>query len=89
MQKRYQIDKQRAVQQFRRKAGATEGQIQLALPLPEIQPLLTSESCISNTRTRWYAQATPCHIRNVDTETLPALTIERGTRDSLLRRAGC
>jgi hypothetical protein len=36
MKKTYQIDKQRAAQQFRSKAGASQQQIQFALPLPEI-----------------------------------------------------
>ena len=40
MKKRYQIDKQRAAQQFRKAAGATEEQIQLALPLPEVLKLV-------------------------------------------------
>jgi putative transposase len=40
LKKRYQIDKQRAAQQFRKAAGATEEQIQLALPLPEVLMLV-------------------------------------------------
>jgi transposase-like protein len=40
MKKRYQIDKQRATQQFRDKAGASEEQLQLALPLPEVLQLM-------------------------------------------------
>jgi putative transposase len=36
MKKRYQIDKQRAAQQFRKQAGASTENIQLALPLPEV-----------------------------------------------------
>ena len=39
MKKTYQIDKQRAAQQFRNKAGASQQQIQFALPLPEILKL--------------------------------------------------
>jgi transposase-like protein len=40
MKKRYQIDKQRAAQQFRSKAGASQQQIQFALPLPEVLTLV-------------------------------------------------
>jgi putative transposase len=40
MQKRYQIDKQRAVQQFRRYATETNPNIQMVLPLAEIVGLL-------------------------------------------------
>lgn len=40
MKKRYQINKQRAAQQFVKQAGASEEQIQLALPLPEILDLV-------------------------------------------------
>jgi putative transposase len=40
MKKRYQIDKQRAAQQFRKQAGASQQQIQFALPLPEILALI-------------------------------------------------
>jgi putative transposase len=40
MKKRYQIDKQRAAQQFRKQAGASQQQIQFALPLPEIVALI-------------------------------------------------
>jgi putative transposase len=36
MKKRYQIDKQRAAQQFRKQAGASTENLQLALPLPEV-----------------------------------------------------
>jgi putative transposase len=39
LKKRYQIDKQRAAQQFRKEAGASDEQIQFALPLPEILAL--------------------------------------------------
>lgn len=39
MKKRYQIDKQRAAQQFRRQAGASTENIQFALPLPEVLAL--------------------------------------------------
>ena len=39
MKKRYQIDKQRAVQQFRKRVGASDENIQLALPLPEVLAL--------------------------------------------------
>lgn len=39
MKKQYQIDKQRAAQQFRKQAGASDEQIQFALPLPEILDL--------------------------------------------------
>ena len=42
------------------------------------------DSRSSNTGTRWHEPPTPCHIRNVDTETPPATAIERGTRDNLL-----
>ncbi len=42
MKKRYQIDKQRAVQNFRREAVASGGQIQFALPLPEVLALVQS-----------------------------------------------
>lgn len=40
MQRRYQIDKQRATQQFRMQAGASQEQIQLALALPEVVALV-------------------------------------------------
>lgn len=40
MKKQYQIDKQRAAQQFRKEAGASEEQIQFALPLPEVLALV-------------------------------------------------
>ena len=40
MKKRYQIDKQRATQEFRRVAGASQEQLQLALPLPEVLQLV-------------------------------------------------
>lgn len=40
MKKTYQIDKQRATQQFREKAGASTEQLQLALPLPEVLQLV-------------------------------------------------
>ena len=36
MKKTYQIDKQRAAQQFGKQAGATNQQLQFALPLPEV-----------------------------------------------------
>lgn len=36
MKKRYQIDKQKAAQQFRRKVATSTEEIQLALPLPEV-----------------------------------------------------
>jgi len=39
VKKRYQINKQRAAQQFRKQAGASEENIQLALPLPEVLAL--------------------------------------------------
>lgn len=39
MKKRYQIDKQRATQEFRKAAGASQQQLQLALPLPEVLAL--------------------------------------------------
>ena len=39
MKKRYQIDKQRAAQQFRKQAAASTDNIQLALPLPEVLAL--------------------------------------------------
>lgn len=39
MKKQYQIDKQRAAQQFRNKASASQEQIQFALPLPEVLKL--------------------------------------------------
>lgn len=39
MKKRYQIDKQRAAQQFRKQAGTSDENIQLALPLPEVLAL--------------------------------------------------
>lgn len=39
MSKRYQIDKQRALQQFRQAASASTEPIQLALPLPEVLAL--------------------------------------------------
>jgi putative transposase len=42
VKKRYQIDKQRAVQQFRKEAVASGGQIQFALPLPEVLALAQS-----------------------------------------------
>jgi hypothetical protein len=35
------------------------------------------------------SRPTLCHIRNVDTEILPATASERGTRDSLLRGGAC
>jgi len=40
MKKTYQIDKQRAAQQFRERAGATEEQLQFVLPLPEVVNLV-------------------------------------------------
>lgn len=40
MKKTYQIDKQRATQEFRRAAGACQEQLQLALPLPEVLQLI-------------------------------------------------
>jgi len=40
MQKRYQIDKQRAVQQFRRLATETNPDIQMILPLAGIEAML-------------------------------------------------
>jgi len=40
VKKQYQIDKQRAAQQFREKAGASQQQIQFALPLPEVLKLI-------------------------------------------------
>ena len=40
MEKRYQIDKQRAVQQFRRFATETNPNIQMVLPLAEIVGML-------------------------------------------------
>lgn len=40
MKKRYHINKQRAAQQFRKQAGATDEQIQFALPLPEVLALV-------------------------------------------------
>jgi putative transposase len=40
VKKQYQIDKQRAAQQFREKAGASQQQIQFALPLPEVLQLI-------------------------------------------------
>jgi transposase-like protein len=36
MKKTYQIDKQRATQEFRKAAGASQEQLQFALPLPEV-----------------------------------------------------
>jgi transposase-like protein len=39
VKKRYQIDKQRAAQQFRKQAGASNENIQFALPLPEVLAL--------------------------------------------------
>jgi len=38
MQKRYQIDKQRAVQQFRRMASEANPSVQMVLPLAGIVP---------------------------------------------------
>jgi putative transposase len=40
MKKQYQIDKQRAAQEFRNKASASQQQIQFALPLPEVLKLV-------------------------------------------------
>lgn len=40
MSKRYQIDKQRAAQQFRKSAGASKETIQLAFPVPEVLSLI-------------------------------------------------
>ena len=40
MKKQYQIDKQRAAQEFRNRAGASPQQIQFALPLPEVLKLV-------------------------------------------------
>jgi transposase-like protein len=40
MKKTYQIDKQRATQQFRKEAGASTEHLQLALPLPELLQLM-------------------------------------------------
>ena len=42
MKKTYQIDKQRAAQQFGKQAGATNQQLQFALPLPEVVALVQS-----------------------------------------------
>jgi putative transposase len=39
LKKQYQIDKQRAAQQFHKQAGESDEQIQFALPLPEILEL--------------------------------------------------
>jgi putative transposase len=39
VKKRYQIDKQRAAQKFRERAGTSKENIQLALPLPEVLEL--------------------------------------------------
>jgi putative transposase len=39
LKRRYQIDKQQAAQQFRRRASASDENIQLALPLPEVLAL--------------------------------------------------
>jgi putative transposase len=39
LKKRYQIDKQRAAQRFRKEAGASTENIQFALPLPEVLAL--------------------------------------------------
>jgi transposase-like protein len=39
LKRTYQIDKQRAAQQFRKRAGASQENIQLALPLPEVLEL--------------------------------------------------
>ena len=54
-------------------------------PGTRCQPSPRSDSRSSNTGTRWHEPPTPCHIRNVDTETPPATATERGTCDSLLR----
>jgi len=40
LKKTYQIEKQRAAQQFRKRAGATQEQLQFALPLPEVVNLV-------------------------------------------------
>ena len=40
MKQRYQINKQRALQQFCKEAGASEQQLQLALALPEVLALV-------------------------------------------------
>jgi len=40
MKKTYQIDKQRATQEFRKTAGASQEQLQFALPLPEVLQLV-------------------------------------------------
>ena len=40
MKKTYQIEKQRATQEFRKAAGASQEQLQLALPLPEMLHLV-------------------------------------------------
>ena len=40
MKKTYQIEKQRATQEFRKAAGASQEQLQLALPLPEVLQLV-------------------------------------------------
>jgi putative transposase len=39
LKRRYQIDKKSAAQQFRMQAGASEENIQLMLPLPEVLAL--------------------------------------------------
>jgi hypothetical protein len=40
LKKKYQIDKQRAAQQFRVNAGASQEQLQLILPIPEVVQLV-------------------------------------------------
>lgn len=40
MKKTYQIDKQRATQEFRKAAGASQEQLQLVLPIPEVLQLI-------------------------------------------------
>ena len=41
MKKRYQINKERAVQQFNKAAQKAQEEIQIALPLPEVMALMS------------------------------------------------
>lgn len=56
-----------------------------AYPGTRCQPSRKFESRSTNTGTKWLEPATPCPLRNADTEIPPATAIEKDTRDSLLR----
>jgi hypothetical protein len=53
MKKRYQIDQQRAVQQFRRLATEETPNIQMVLPMADIVGMLQTASAICCERPDW------------------------------------